>query len=248
MRKTAIVFFTFVFIRPSVHLSVCSYVRPSAWNNLAPTGRIFMEFDIWTFFENFLRTFQESLSSDINNGYFRRRPINIFDHITAQIFLEWEMFQTDVVQKIKTRRLCWITFKKKKTRRLRQCCKIFYSWKDPRWQNGVWALHAVYLRLQTHTEYKIIVAFPQQHWLHELAPVLRYTYTVCLVFWVKTPSSRRNGLQRFGGAYCCYIWHILQTLTLHDLIPLKHYVFVIANHYIILNYIKGFRSHCSKNE
>jgi hypothetical protein len=30
------------------------------------------------------------------------RPIHIFDHITAQIFLEWEMFQKEVVEKIKT--------------------------------------------------------------------------------------------------------------------------------------------------
>jgi hypothetical protein len=30
----------------SVCLSVCLSVRPSAWNNSAPTGRIFMKFDI----------------------------------------------------------------------------------------------------------------------------------------------------------------------------------------------------------
>jgi hypothetical protein len=27
-------------------------VRLSAWNNVAPTARIFMKFDIWEFFEN----------------------------------------------------------------------------------------------------------------------------------------------------------------------------------------------------
>ena len=31
----------------SVHLPVC----PSAWNNLAPTGRIFMKFDICIIFQ-----------------------------------------------------------------------------------------------------------------------------------------------------------------------------------------------------
>jgi len=35
----------------SSRLSVC----PSAWNNSAPTGRIFMKFDIWEFFENLSR-------------------------------------------------------------------------------------------------------------------------------------------------------------------------------------------------
>jgi hypothetical protein len=32
--------------------SSCLYVRLSSWNNLAPTGRILMKFDIWVFFEN----------------------------------------------------------------------------------------------------------------------------------------------------------------------------------------------------
>jgi len=32
----------------SVLMSLC----PSAWNNLAPTGQIFMKFSIWVFFEN----------------------------------------------------------------------------------------------------------------------------------------------------------------------------------------------------
>ena len=31
------------------------FVRPFAWNNSAPTGRIFMKFDIWGIFENLLR-------------------------------------------------------------------------------------------------------------------------------------------------------------------------------------------------
>jgi len=29
----------------------------------------------------------------------------------------------------------------------------------------------------THLEYEIRIAFPQQQWLHERAPVLRYTYS-----------------------------------------------------------------------
>ena len=40
----------------SSYLSVS--VRPSAWNNSAPTGRIFMKFSIWIFFENMTRTFK----------------------------------------------------------------------------------------------------------------------------------------------------------------------------------------------
>ena len=33
-------------------LFVCLFVWPSAWNNSAPTGRIFIKFCIWVFFEN----------------------------------------------------------------------------------------------------------------------------------------------------------------------------------------------------
>ena len=33
----------------------------------------------------------------------------------------------------------------------------------------------------THSEYVILTACPQQQWLRERASMLRYTYTVCLV-------------------------------------------------------------------
>jgi len=53
LRKVAINF------AMSVFLSIfCPSVRPSARNNSAPTGRIFMKFYIWTFFENLSRKFK----------------------------------------------------------------------------------------------------------------------------------------------------------------------------------------------
>jgi hypothetical protein len=45
-------------VRPLVHPSVRPPSRPPAWNNTAPIGRIFMKFDIWVFFSNFLRNFK----------------------------------------------------------------------------------------------------------------------------------------------------------------------------------------------
>jgi hypothetical protein len=42
--------------------------RPSAWNNSAPTGRIFIKFGICTFFENQSTKIKVSLKSDKNNG------------------------------------------------------------------------------------------------------------------------------------------------------------------------------------
>jgi len=52
-------------------------VRPSAWENSAPTGWIFLKFDTWVFFENLSR----KLQSDKNNAYSTWQPLYIFDHI-----------------------------------------------------------------------------------------------------------------------------------------------------------------------
>jgi hypothetical protein len=45
---------------------------------------------------------QVSLKSDKNKGYFIWRPIYIFLSYIAHFFLEWEMFQSNFVEKIKT--------------------------------------------------------------------------------------------------------------------------------------------------
>jgi hypothetical protein len=60
----------------SSRLSVCL----SACNNSAQTGRIFMKFDIWVFFEKLSKKFKVSLKSDKNNRYFTWSPVYIFDH------------------------------------------------------------------------------------------------------------------------------------------------------------------------
>jgi hypothetical protein len=39
-------------------MSVCPSFRPSAWSNWAPTGQIFITFDIWVFFENMSTKFK----------------------------------------------------------------------------------------------------------------------------------------------------------------------------------------------
>jgi hypothetical protein len=52
--------------------------------------------------------FQVSLKSDRNKGYSTWRPTYISDS-NSEFFLEWEMFQTKVVEKIKTHILFSIT-------------------------------------------------------------------------------------------------------------------------------------------
>jgi len=90
----------------------------------------------------------------------------------AHFFLESEMFQTNV-QKIKTRILYAVTFFISKILPL-----MGYSRTGHR-QHGACALHAGYLRQQTHThsEYAILIAVL----LQKRASLLGYTYIICLV-------------------------------------------------------------------
>ena len=41
----------------------------------------------------------------------------------------------------------------------------------------------------SHSEYVILTAFPLQHWLHERATVLRYTYIACLFNSMISPTK-----------------------------------------------------------
>jgi len=67
----------------SYRLSVHTYIRPSAWDNSAATGRIFMKFDIWTYLENLSRKIQVLFKSNKNNSYFvwKSKHILIRSHL-----------------------------------------------------------------------------------------------------------------------------------------------------------------------
>ena len=63
-------------------------------------------------FRGFIENSQVRLKSDKNNRYFTCRPVYIYGNTNLKFFLEWEMFQTKVVEKIKTHISCSITFPK----------------------------------------------------------------------------------------------------------------------------------------
>ena len=65
-------------------MSVCPSVSPSAWNNSAAIGRIFMKFDIWVLFRKSAPKIQAQSKSDKNNGHFTRKPMYIYDSISIQ--------------------------------------------------------------------------------------------------------------------------------------------------------------------
>ena len=81
LRKATVSFIMFL----SICVSVCPSVRPTARNNSAPTGRIFMKFDV-CFFEKSIEEIQFSLKSDKNNGYFIWRPMYIYGDILPLSF------------------------------------------------------------------------------------------------------------------------------------------------------------------
>jgi hypothetical protein len=91
-------------------LSVCLSIYPSECNYSAPTGWIFMKFDIWVFLKNMSKN-QISFKSDKNNRYSLWRCMYMYDSISLHsFFLESEIFQTGNVDKIKTHILCSIAF------------------------------------------------------------------------------------------------------------------------------------------
>jgi len=98
-------------------------------------------------------------------------------------FLEWEMFQTKVVEKVKRRFLHSVTSPPPQNR---ACCETM--WKNVvepdrpqmiirRMRIACWIPKAT----NTHSEHGIFIVFPPQQWLHERASMLRYMYIASLV-------------------------------------------------------------------
>jgi hypothetical protein len=70
----------------------------------------FYEIQWLKIFWKYVEDIQVSLKSDESNGYFTWRDLCSFMIISPEFFLEWEIFQTCVVEKIRTHILCSIHF------------------------------------------------------------------------------------------------------------------------------------------
>ena len=151
----------------SVCPSVCLSVPPH--KSSAPTGRMFMKIDIWIFFRKSVEknaSVFNPLNAKLNpichllallahhifhvsglrvkiwqrERSFTWRLIEIFFyHIALKLFLEWELFQTKLVQEIKTHFRFNNVFRK--SRRLWDNVEK-QSRTGRRWQYGACALHA----------------------------------------------------------------------------------------------------------
>ena len=72
----------------SVCLSVCLSLHLSLCNNSsAPDGRIFMNYGIWVFFENFVQKIKVSLQSDRNKDYVTWRCMYVCMYVYGHISL-----------------------------------------------------------------------------------------------------------------------------------------------------------------
>jgi hypothetical protein len=174
---------TFAKLRKATISYVIS-VRPSAWSNSAPTGRIFMTFDVSLFFVNLSKT-QVLLKSDKNNAYFTWRPVHIFFIIPHFIRLRMETFSDKCCREtwnisfmlkiifFPENRAVYEIMRKNTVERDRPQMTIW------RMRIACWIPKAT--NTNTNTDYIILIALPLQEWLHERALILHCQYIACLV-------------------------------------------------------------------
>jgi hypothetical protein len=128
--------------------SSCPSVRPHGKTRLSLDGfswNLIIEY----FSKRTVEAIEASLNFDKRNGYFTRRPIQIF--IISRSFLLRIRNISNVVGKIKTRFVFSNFFPPRKSCRLWENVEKYLSGTGHRWQYGACALHAGYLRLHTHT-------------------------------------------------------------------------------------------------
>jgi hypothetical protein len=95
--------------------------------------------------------------------------------ISCSVLLEWEMFQTKVVKKIKTRILYSITFSQKSCGlwdNMEKSCRARQATDDiiiGRMRVACWITKAT----DTYSVYVILIDFPRQQWLRQRASMLR---------------------------------------------------------------------------
>jgi hypothetical protein len=128
--------------------------------------------------------------------------VDFLSHL-AHFFLEWEMFQTKVVEKIKTHILCPVTV-------FRKSCRVWHNVEKhgpaSRPQVTIWRMCiACWIPKATNTFRLCNTAFPpQKKCLHERASILRYTSIACLVC---TFSIHSYEIPTFCLKQAASFWH-----------------------------------------
>ena len=141
---------------------------------------------VWIFFkvcqENYsslMRIWQEQQVLDMKTNK------HFWSYLT-HFFLEWEMFQIKLVEKMKIHILCSITFFWKLCLLYDNVGEYYTAWQVTD-DNIIWCMHWACLitnATDTHLEYVTLTAFPWQQWLHECTSVL-HIYIHCLSFFLQ---------------------------------------------------------------
>ena len=109
----------------------------------------------------------------------------------AQLFLEWEMFRSNFIEKFKKKAFYDQKLFFENHFVFEVMWKKFVEPDKPQvkiWRTRLacWIIKAT----NTNLECVIISAFPQQRWLHERASILTYMYTACLATSRKPQKGR----------------------------------------------------------
>ena len=119
-----------------------------------------------------------------------------------KFFIEWEMFQTEVVKRIETYFMFDTPPPPKTVQFMRWCGKMWCNYAGHRWQNGAENILFAWRMTKTRidTQYSILTDFQRQQWLHERVSVLfhLFHYLPCwgLCRKKETLDLRINGFAR----------------------------------------------------
>jgi hypothetical protein len=132
-------------------ISTPPFVHPQA-NSLAPTGRIFMKFDI--ILRKSVQKIRVPLKSEKNNRYFTWRPITIFFITSRSVLLTMRNVSYKSCTENQNTHLVFNNFFLENRTVYEKMWENFVEWGSPQMtiSYGVCALHAGFLRLQTHTQ------------------------------------------------------------------------------------------------
>ena len=137
----------------------------------------------------------------------------------AEFFLEWEIFQKKVAEKIKTHILCPLALFPKIVPFIRYCGETWYSHTGHRWQYYTVHCFACWITkaTDTHSEYSINIAFPQQEWLCEHTLML-WVYVYFLSYnQFHGRESNSNYVTLITTTWCKQTDHITVQILLHEL-------------------------------
>jgi len=150
---------------------VCPSVCLSAWNNSAPTERIFMKFDIGVFFENMSGKFKLHWNRTSITGALHENQC-IFFIMSLSVLIRMRRDSHRFLENINAQVLCSVPYFRNPAVYERRG-KILQSGAGHRWHYCACGMLKV---TNTHSEYLMLMDFPLQQWLREGASILLCKY------------------------------------------------------------------------